>query len=195
MRRTQVTYGYHLAVGMAIGFLFLGGGRLTLGTSNAAIAALLAAIFPCFPMQPNDNRYHLQAFRHLYVLAVESRCVEALDVDTGEATLVPLTVTLKGGGATIQQVTPCQLPPLHSIEAIRTASPRYWGRELLVGSNDEHRLMLKRRVLWVQRKAGHLAYIVDPQGLSSIFLRHFGGGRQAGRGSAADVARAFCHEP
>ena len=56
----DVTYGYHLAIGMAIGFLFLGGGRLTLGTSNSSIAALLAAIFPCFPMSQSDNRYHLQ---------------------------------------------------------------------------------------------------------------------------------------
>ncbi|KAL1503732.1 hypothetical protein AB1Y20_012203 [Prymnesium parvum] len=191
----DVTYGYHMAISMAIGFLFLGGGRLTLGTSNASIAALLAAIFPCFPNTPSDNRYHLQAFRHLYVLAVEARCMESLDVDTGEATLVPLTVVLKGSGATIRKVTPCQLPPLNSIESIHTNSPRYWGLELQIGSNSKHKLMLRRRVLWVKRKAGHLAYVADPQGLSSIFCRQFAGARHQGRGSASDLATAFCHEP
>ena len=44
-------------------------------------------------------------------------------------------------------MTPCQLPPLHSIESIHTTSPRYWSRELLVGSRSEHKLMLRRRVL------------------------------------------------
>lgn len=63
---TQVTYGYHMAIGMAVGLLFLGGGRLTISTSKPAIAALLAALFPRFPNSPSDNRYHLQAFRHLY---------------------------------------------------------------------------------------------------------------------------------
>ena len=71
---SEVSYGFHVAISMALGFLFLGGGRLTLGTSKPAIAALLTAIFPRFPLTPSDNRYHLQAFRHLYVLAVEARC-------------------------------------------------------------------------------------------------------------------------
>ena len=69
-----MSYGFHVAISMALGFLFLGGGRLTLGTSKTAISALLTAIFPRFPLTPSDNRYHLQAFRHLYVLAVEARC-------------------------------------------------------------------------------------------------------------------------
>ena len=67
----EVAYGFHMAMAMAIGFLFLGGGRLTLGTSKRAVAALLASIFPRFPLGSSDNRYHLQAFRHLYVLAAE----------------------------------------------------------------------------------------------------------------------------
>lgn len=64
-----------------------------------------------------------------------------------------------------------------------------------IGSEPKHKLMLQRRVLWVKRKAGHLAYVADPQGLSSIFCRQFTGARRYGRGSVADVATAFCHEP
>lgn len=66
-----LTYGNHMAISMALGFLFLGSGKQTFGTSNSAIAALLVALFPKFPQTPVDNRFHLQAFRHLYVLAAE----------------------------------------------------------------------------------------------------------------------------
>ena len=58
-----VTYGFHMALHMAIGFVFLGGGRYTLTTSTPAIAALVCALYPRFPLSANDNRYHLQAFR------------------------------------------------------------------------------------------------------------------------------------
>ena len=69
----DLNYGHHMAFGMAIGLLFLGGGRATLCTSNEAIGALVVALYPRFPISTSDCRYHLQAFRHLYVLAVEHR--------------------------------------------------------------------------------------------------------------------------
>ena len=40
-------------------------------------------------------RYHLQAFRHLYVLAADHRIIITRDMDTREACYVPLQVTLK----------------------------------------------------------------------------------------------------
>lgn len=51
-----VTYGSHLATHMAMGLLFLGGGRYTLSTSSHSVAALLCAFFPKFPTHSNDNR-------------------------------------------------------------------------------------------------------------------------------------------
>ena len=42
-------------------------------------------------------RYHLQAFRHLYVLAAEPRVLVPREVDTNKACHVPLEVTLKVG--------------------------------------------------------------------------------------------------
>lgn len=68
-----VLYGSHMATHMALGFLFLGGCKYTLSRSPFAIASLIIALFPKFPIHSNDNRYHLQAFRHLYVLAVEPK--------------------------------------------------------------------------------------------------------------------------
>ena len=39
----------------------------------------------------------MQAMRHLYVLAVEHRGVEAVDVETKEAVYMPVEVLLKDG--------------------------------------------------------------------------------------------------
>lgn len=57
-----VTYGSHLATHMALGLLFLGGGRYTLATTPAAVAAMLCAFFPKFPTHSNDNRFVQQYF-------------------------------------------------------------------------------------------------------------------------------------
>ena len=53
-------HGHHVAVSMALGFLFQGAGQLTFSTSNEAVAALLISLFPRFPLHPGDQRCHLQ---------------------------------------------------------------------------------------------------------------------------------------
>lgn len=52
-----VTYGSHLAIHMALGLLFLGGGRFTLSNSPESVAALICAFYPKFPTHSNDNRH------------------------------------------------------------------------------------------------------------------------------------------
>jgi hypothetical protein len=49
-----------MAIHMAIGLLFLGGGMATLSQTNEAIAALLCAFFPVFPCNMADNKLHFQ---------------------------------------------------------------------------------------------------------------------------------------
>lgn len=66
-------YGFNMAIHMAIGFLGLGSGGYTFGRSDMDIASLLISIYPHFPSEMNDNQYHLQALRHLYVLAVKPK--------------------------------------------------------------------------------------------------------------------------
>jgi anaphase-promoting complex subunit 1 len=90
----DMTYGHHMAVAMAIGFLFLGGGRFTLNTTNESIAALLCAVFPIWPHNSRDNRYHLQVMRHFYVLAAVPRRVEVYDVESGRPLYVPMAIHL-----------------------------------------------------------------------------------------------------
>lgn len=73
-----------MAINMSIGFLFLGSGAYTLSTNNLSLASLICSLYPMFPNSPNDNRYHLQALRHFYVLAIETRLLQTRDIDTGE---------------------------------------------------------------------------------------------------------------
>ncbi|KAF9207246.1 Anaphase-promoting complex subunit 1 [Haplosporangium sp. Z 27] len=96
-RRTKgdTTYGSHLAYHMALGLLFLGGGGYTLGTSNRCVAALLCSLYPRLPSDPTDNRSHLQAFRHLWALAAEPRCLVTRDASTGACCPVPVRIHLK----------------------------------------------------------------------------------------------------
>jgi hypothetical protein len=44
-----LSHGAHMSIGMAMGFLFLGGGTKTFATDNGSVAALLIAIYPRFP--------------------------------------------------------------------------------------------------------------------------------------------------
>ena len=64
-------YGFNMAIHMAIGFIFLGNGAYTFGNNDSQLVYLLLSVYPVFPEYFNDNRYHLQAFRHFYVLAIE----------------------------------------------------------------------------------------------------------------------------
>jgi anaphase-promoting complex subunit 1 len=93
----DVTYGSHLAAHLAIGVLFMGNGSFTFGTGNLAVASLLCAFYPLFPNTVMDNKSHLQAFRHMWVLAAEARCLVARDVDTHRPCAIPITITLRNG--------------------------------------------------------------------------------------------------
>ena len=126
---TDVSYGDHMARNMAIGWLFVGGARVSFTTNLSAIVSLVAASFPVFPRTPTDNRYHLQALRHMYVLAFEHRCLETREVGEDIACCVPVEVTVRqlDGSDSIQMgCTPMLMPPWDSIVRIQLASERYW---------------------------------------------------------------------
>lgn len=137
MGDSSFSYGHQMAVHMALGFLFLGGGRRTLGRSNEAIASLLCAVYPVFPTSIIDNRYHMQALRHLYVLAVERRCLVVQDSESKLPSLCPIELTysvpadfvgITGAHPTIvtkELMAPCLLPPLDSILSLRIKSPLF----------------------------------------------------------------------
>ena len=194
-------YGHHMAVSMAIGMLFLGGGRATLCTSKEAIGALVISLYPRFPISTSDCRYHLQAFRHLYVLAVEYRCLETMDVDTNQVCTVPVEITLKPSAEysehTVRTMTPCILPELKAVKSVRVCSDRYWGVTWHMSTDDKLAKSVRRGcVLTVQRKTGHLSYSEDPLGLRNLHARALPlVGSSLKSSSSADFIQSFSGDP
>lgn len=121
----ETPYGSHLAGHMAIGALFLGGGTYTFGTSNLAIASLLCAFYPLFPIDELDNKSHLQAFRHLWALAAEPRCIVCRDSESGKVVSAQIDVDMQDGSAR-QLTAPCLLPDLATIKRVSTKEQGYW---------------------------------------------------------------------
>ncbi|XP_078504893.1 anaphase-promoting complex subunit 1 [Lissotriton helveticus] len=173
----EMNYGFHLAHSMALGLLFLGGGRYSLSTSNASVAALLCALYPHFPVHSTDNRYHLQALRHLYVLAAEPRLLVPVDVDTNTPCYVLLEVTYKATQwyqETIEELmAPTLLPELHLLKQIKVKGPRYWEIviDLSKGTHQLKSILSKDGILYVKLRAGQLSYKEDPKGWRSLLTQ------------------------
>ncbi|KAG8390120.1 hypothetical protein BUALT_Bualt01G0050500 [Buddleja alternifolia] len=178
----HASFGTQMAVSLAIGFLFLGGGMWTFSTSNSSIAALLITLYPRLPTGPNDNRCHLQAFRHLYVLATEARWIQTVDVDTGLPVYVPLEITIKEtelyAETSFCEVTPCSLPERAILKAVRVCGPRYWSqvielcpKEIPWWNSGDKNHPFNSGVLYVKRKVGACSYVDDPIGSQSLLSR------------------------
>ncbi|KAJ4490696.1 hypothetical protein J3R30DRAFT_122797 [Lentinula aciculospora] len=176
-------YGIHVSTHQALGLLFLGAGRFTLGTSDAAIACMVTAFFPRTHANSADNKCYLQALRHLWVLAVEPRCLVARDVETKEVVYLPVKITMKEGKAigTMQLIAPTLIPDLSKLMSIRVDTPRYWPFHLDTEKVPRHREALMRsQTLFVKRRTAFLSYTEDPRGSRSLFVRS--------RSSAGDAA-------
>ncbi|KAL1559265.1 anaphase-promoting complex subunit 1-like [Salvia divinorum] len=175
-------FGTQMAVSLASGFLFIGGGMRTFSTGNCSIAALLITLYPRFPTGPNDNRCHLQAFRHLYVLATEARWIQTIDVDTGLPVYVPLEITNKETDLYTEtsfcEVTPCSLPERAILKSVSVCGPRYWPqlielcpKEKPWWNSGENHHPFNSGVLYVKRKVGACSYVDDPIGSQSLLSR------------------------
>ena len=125
----ETPYGSHLAAHMAVGSLFLGGGTHSFGTSDLAVASLLCAFYPLFPISVLDNKSHLQAFRHFWVLAAENRCLIVRDSATNYQLSVPFDLTLRNGH-TETLTAPCLLPEFDQISKVKTQAPDHWDEPL-----------------------------------------------------------------
>lgn len=159
-------FGTHMAFGAAIGLLFLGGGKCTLGSSPQDVAILIAAFFPHFPVLSSDNQYHLQALRHLYVLASYERILESVDIDSGEKVCIPIELALSHSKETIEVSTPYLLSIDAKISEMRTKSDRYYPI-VIKASHWSDALP----TLFVKRRPGQLSYLQDPNALRSLSIQ------------------------
>ncbi|KAI0464771.1 hypothetical protein LJB42_002396 [Komagataella kurtzmanii] len=111
-------YGNFMAINMALGFLFLGGGQYAFKSDLLSIATLLVSIYPVFPKVANDGEdVLLQALRHFWSMAVEKRCLIVRDAETLETLSLMIHVVLKNGSSK-KFSSPCLLPDLNDIDSI-----------------------------------------------------------------------------
>ncbi|XP_075158873.1 anaphase promoting complex subunit 1 [Haematobia irritans] len=168
----HVTYGSHMAIHMSLGFLFLGAGRFTISKTPEAIAALVCALFPKFPTHSNDNRYHLQAFRHLYVLAVEPRLFLPRDIDTRKLCLCNISV-LEVGSTEMRRLpmAPCMLPELSSLQKVVVDDPNYWPVSFEKDRNWNQliKALENSACIEIKKRSGCLSHLEDPDRLKSLF--------------------------
>ncbi|KAH7393880.1 negative regulator of mitosis [Phaeosphaeria sp. MPI-PUGE-AT-0046c] len=147
-------YGSHLAAHMAFGTLFIAGGTQTFSRSHKAIASLICAFYPLFPMDVQDSRAHLQAFRHFWVLAAEPRCLVVRDVDSGRAISMPMKVHLNSNKTTKAVTSPCLLPELSEISRLETCDTAFWPAVLDFANNKSHRAaFMRNQTLLVRRRS------------------------------------------
>ncbi|KAF7300244.1 APC1-C domain-containing protein [Mycena kentingensis (nom. inval.)] len=174
MYHPSFKYGTHVATHASLGLLFLGGGRFTLGTSDAAIASMVAAFFPRAHHVSSENKSYLQALRHLWVIAVEPRCLVARDVETGEVVYLPVKISVSDGQetGTTQLISPTLIPDLDKLAAIRVDTPRYWPFHFDTANIPRHKeSLLRSQTLYVKRRTAFLSYTEDPRGSRSLFVR------------------------
>ncbi|KAJ3566722.1 hypothetical protein NP233_g6827 [Leucocoprinus birnbaumii] len=171
-------YGAHISTHMALGLLFLGAGRFTLGTSDAAIACLVTAFFPRFHSVSSDNKSYLQALRHLWALAIEPRCLIARDVDSGEVVYLPVKIMFREDEGqrrketAVTLISPTLIPDMDKLVSIRVDTPRYWPFYYDTEQVPRHKeALLRSQTLYVKRRTAFLSYTEDPKGSRSLFVR------------------------
>lgn len=160
--KNKQLYGSYMAASLATGFILLGAGKYTFGTTNSAVAALFISLFPKWPIHSSDNRYHLQALRHLYVLATERRVLFTRHVDSTEFVTVPIEIELNDLSILNVQA-PCVLPPLELIRGVRLKSDRYWPMSFVGTEIDTlKKILAKSSTLLLKLRSGNLSYDQDP---------------------------------
>ena len=150
----ETPYGSHLAAHMAIGALFLGCGTSTFGTSNLAVASLLISFYPIFPRTVLDNKAHLQALRHLWVLAVQHRCLVMRDSENGKPITGEAIITMMKGEKR-RLSTPGILPELEEVFSITSSVPNYYETELNLGDEATRSRLQSEASIYLKRRPAY----------------------------------------
>lgn len=149
---SNVGFGNHMAVNMALGFLFLGGGQYCFGHSHFATAALVVSLFPVFPSEHSDTDVHLQVMRHFWALSVEPRCLVVREVTERCAIKIKVHVATAHG---VREVyAPCLLP--HGVLHIEVKQPGYFAVRLDFARPLEYVELFQRSLtLYVMKKCNY----------------------------------------
>jgi len=116
-------------------------------------------------MHSNDNRFHLQIFRHLYVMVCESRLMITKDVSSQQVCSVNgcLWINEKNEIHTKTFRTPCFLPNFISIKKLEISDLNYWP---IIYETDEQIQRLKQML-----SRDGLFYVQKSSILSSLTIK------------------------
>ncbi|XP_014469767.1 PREDICTED: anaphase-promoting complex subunit 1-like [Dinoponera quadriceps] len=121
--------------------------------------------------------YHLQALRHLYVLAAEPRVILPKDIDTNQYCYATIHLTFEtereAEGQEVSLQAPCLLPQLCSLKKVELKDSRYW-KIIFEKHHNWQKLenMLERRdFLSIKQRAGCLSYLEDPHGFRTLMAQ------------------------
>jgi anaphase-promoting complex subunit 1 len=169
----DVTYGTHMATSMALGFLYMGGGQYSLRNDVESVAAILCSVFPRFPSSTQDNRAHLQALRHFWVLAIEKRSLLLKDADTLQVVKGPVHVKMKSTSNTAHETfhltAPCLLPPLKDIDSISPYVPGYLSSTLSFSDLCQVQSLCQSNTIFIKQKV-HVSLGAKVFDYNSCFL-------------------------
>lgn len=84
----------------------------------------------CLYRAITDNQSHLQALRHLYVLAIEERCLSTLDVEQEQSVSVDVQVLMRTGEV-LRLKSPTLLPELSTVASISLCSDEYLSASIV----------------------------------------------------------------
>lgn len=122
-------------------------------------------------MHSNDNRFHLQIFRHLYVMVCESRLMITKDVSSQHVCSVNGYLLINENNQLIKKQfhTPCFLPNFISIKKLETNDTNYWS---IIYETDEQiqrlKQMLSRDGLFYVQKSSILSSLTLKKNSSSL---------------------------
>lgn len=148
-QKMKMHYGFNMAIHMAIGFLSLGKGGYTFGREDLHIAALLISIYPHFPINPDDNRYHLQAFRHFYAMAIVPNLFHAIDIDSKESAVINFQIYSNGNVEPKKFITPAYLQGVEKWKRVKLENKDYYHNDFTFDKIDENN---PPRMLFIKKK-------------------------------------------
>lgn len=118
--------------------------------------------------------YHLQALRHLYVLAVEPRLFLPRDIDTHQLCLCNISV-LELGATELRRlpIAPCILPELSTLQKVIVDDENYWP-VCFERSRNWHQLEKALELcapIDIKKRTGCLSHLEDPDRLKSMLAQ------------------------
>lgn len=102
------------------------------------------------------------------VLAVHERILEAVDVDSNEKVCIPIELSLRNSNVPVPASTPFLVANDSEFLDLRSKTDRYYP--IVINATDWN-TRGNVSTLFVKRKAGHLSYLQDPNGLRSLSVQ------------------------